>query len=237
MAGSGIWLAWPCTSNMQLICEKPVRMTGAYKMTYKNPSLVNRPRRFWFNSSIDDNNKSNQEFQLSWQIESGSLPDVMELVRKDLEGSVSTPGLGSLPPPNYYKKRHEYTAVIELPHNIAEVIGDGALVVDIDIVPDDQSKGHVELSTGEPRLEYNNMRMNWIAAEKFCVSKGGHLASVTSSSNWQRLQSFMARFRYPTVWLGGTEEANEGNWTWSDGSKWSVERVDARSRFQINAAE
>ena len=53
----------------------------------------------------------------------------MELVSKDLEGSVSTPGLGSLPPPNYYKERHEYTAVIELPHNITEVIGDGALVI------------------------------------------------------------------------------------------------------------
>ena len=25
------------------------------------------------------------------------------------------------------------------------------------------------------------------------------------------------------VWLGGTDEANEGNWTWTDGSKWSVE--------------
>ena len=24
-------------------------------------------------------------------------------------------------------------------------------------------------------------------------------------------------------WLGGTDEANEGNWTWTDGSKWSVE--------------
>merc|ERR1712240_813028 len=104
-------------------------------MAFRNTSLVNRPRRFWWNSSIDAKNKSKQEFQLSWQIENGSLPDVMELVSKDLEGSVSTPGLGSLPPPNYYKERQEYTAVIELPHNITEVIGDGALVVDVDIVP------------------------------------------------------------------------------------------------------
>ena len=69
----------------------------------------------------------------------------MELVSKDLEGSVSTPGLGSLPPPNYYKERHEYTAVIELPHNITEVIGDWSLVVDIDIVRDNQSKSRVEV--------------------------------------------------------------------------------------------
>ena len=82
----------------------------------------------------------------------------MELVSKDLEGSVSTPGLGSLPPPNYYKERHEYTAVIELPHNITEVIGDGALVVDVDIVPDNQRESHVEMLTGEPRLEYKRRR-------------------------------------------------------------------------------
>ena len=72
---------------------------------------------------------------VKWQIENGSLPDVMELVSKDLEGSVSTPGLGSLPPPNYYKERHEYTAVIELPHNITDAID--TLVVDLDVtIPD-----------------------------------------------------------------------------------------------------
>ena len=31
---------------------------------------------------------------------------------------------GSLPPPIYYKERHEYTVVMELPDNITEVIGD-----------------------------------------------------------------------------------------------------------------
>merc|ERR1712213_227771 len=115
---------------------------------------------FWWNKSTNETNG----FKLSWHIENGSLPDVMELVSKDLVGSVSTPGLGSLPPPNYYKERHEYTAVIELPHNITEVIGDGALVVDVDIVPAHQSESHVQLLTGEAKLQYNNMFMNWSAA-------------------------------------------------------------------------
>ena len=147
----------------------------------------------------------------------------MELVSSDLQGSVSTPGLGSLPPPNYYKERHEYTAVIELPHNITDVIGDGALVVDIDIVSIGQSKGNVELLTEAPTFEHNNVSMKWREAEEFCVSKGGHLASVASNSHWQKLQSFIRSKGSPNVWLGGTDEANEGNWTWTDGSKWSVE--------------
>ena len=196
-------------------------MTGNQTLVFKGPSLENQTLFFWWNESTDT-----QGFKLNWQIENGSLPDVMELVSKDLEGSVSTPGLGSLPPPNYYKERHEYTAVIELPHNITEVIGDGALVVDVDIVPDNHIKGHVELFPGEQRFEYNDMTMTWIAAEKFCVSKGGHLASATSLSHWQKLQSFMASEGIPSyrvVWLGGTDEANEGNWTWTDGSKWSVQ--------------
>ena len=161
-------------------------------------------------------------FELDWQIENGSLPDVMELVSKDLEGSVSTPGLGSLPPPNYYKERHEYTAVIELPHNITD-IGNGSLVIDVDVVPDNQSKSHVELLTGEPTLEYNKILLNWSAAEEFCVSKGGHLASVASPFHWRKLQNFIRSKGIPWMWLGGTDEANEGNWTWTDGSKWSVE--------------
>ena len=90
--------------------------------------------------------------------------------------------------PNYYKERHEYTVVIELSHHITEVIGDRALAVDVDIVPDNQSESHIEFFPGEPSLEYNNIWMDWSKAEKFCVSKGGHLASVASPSHWQKLQ-------------------------------------------------
>ena len=60
----------------------------------------------------------------------------MELVSRNLAGSVTTPGLGSLTYPDYYKERFEYTAIVELPHNIIDIIGDGALQVDIQIVPD-----------------------------------------------------------------------------------------------------
>ena len=129
-------------------------MNGTHKMVFKNTSLDNRPFYFWWNNSIAIGNKSTPEFQLAWQIDNGNLPDVIKLVSRDLEGSVSTPGLGSLVPSNFYRVTHEYTAVLELPYNVTEIIGDGALVIDIEIVPDSQSKGNVELFTGEPTLTY-----------------------------------------------------------------------------------
>ena len=51
----------------------------------------------------------------------------------ELSGSVSTPGLGSVSPVNYYKQRHEFTAVIEFLDNITDVLSDDVLVVDVDI--------------------------------------------------------------------------------------------------------
>ena len=64
---------------------------------------------FWWRYNPDSRDNEMPGFKLSWQVENGSLPDVREFVSKELSGSVSTPGLGSLPPPDYYKERHEYT--------------------------------------------------------------------------------------------------------------------------------
>ena len=123
---TGKWYSSLCDKMKYFLCVNlPVKMSGNKTRVFKNAALVNQTFNFWWNQSEEDT----QGFELSWQIENGSLPDVRELVSQDLEGSVSTPGLGSLPPPNYYKERHEYTAVIELPRNITEVIGDGALVI------------------------------------------------------------------------------------------------------------
>ena len=136
--------------------------------------------------------------------------------------TLSTPGVGSVAPPDFYEERHEYTAVIELPHDITDIIlEDGALVVNVDVTnPDILSESEVELFTTEPKLEVNRLKMNWTSAEAFCVDKGGHLASVSSPNHWFRIQAEVYESNF---WLGGTDEATEGNWTWTDGSKWSGE--------------
>ena len=67
--------------------------------------------------------------------------------------------------------------------------------------------------------------MNWTAAEAFCVSKGGHLASAASPAHWQKLQHFIAEndLSNDMIWLGATDWGKQGDWAWTDGSKWSEE--------------
>ena len=86
--------------------------------------------------------------------------------------------------------------------------------------------------TGEPKLEFNAMRTTWSEAEELCLSKGGHLASVASPIHGRKLQSYFMDNNlynyegnvcdYEFIWLGGTDEEREGEWTWTDGSKWSL---------------
>ena len=164
--------------------------------------------------------------EIMWWIENGDLTYAREFVTKKLEGSVSTPELGSVPPPNFYKERHEYTVVIELPHNVTHVIGDGVLVIDITI-PNNDSVGKVTLLTTQPKLEYNMWKMwdwtSWTSSEAFWISKGGHLASVSSPFHWQNIQAVGQQPEWFHIWLGGTDEAKEGHWGWSDGSMWKEE--------------
>merc|ERR1712012_22039 len=190
MIALGSWYSQSCEYQSKFICAGPLEKNGNHTLVLGSESLTDHTLKFWWNPVIDGN--GTPQFRLNWQIKNGSLPDIMELVSKDLPGSVSTPGLGSLSPPNYYKERHEYTSVIELPHNITDVIGDGALVIDVEIFADNQCDNRVELLTEETKLQYNNVKMSWSTAEEFCVSKRGHLASVASRLHWYKLQSFIS---------------------------------------------
>ena len=71
------------------------------------------------------------------------------------------------------------------------------------------------------KLKYEQMKRNWTMAEDNCVANGGHLASVSSSTDWKKVQAFVAMLgaEKDHIWLGGIKR--EGNWSWSDGSDWS----------------
>ena len=225
---SGHWFTGDCSDEYNFICfNPPQRKLGSHVFLFGNDSLQNPTFQFWWNST-GDGHDSKLPFQLSWHIENGSLPDVKELriaenmLIKASSGSISTPGLGSITPPNYYKERHEYTAVIELPYNITEVIGSSSLVVDVDVTnPDDQMTEGVEfLTSNNPKLSKEWAKRNWTAAEDYCVSKGGHLASLASPHHWHWISKFIHHNSYADVsfWIGGR---NDDEWTWSDGTKWS----------------
>ena len=112
LGGSGSWMKKSCARKNRFICDLSLEKTGNDTMTLNSSSLANQSLHFWWNSTKDFDSHGAKGFKLHWQIEHGNLP-VKQLVSNDLEGNISTPGLGSLPPLNYYKERHEYTAVIE----------------------------------------------------------------------------------------------------------------------------
>ena len=160
-----IWTNPPCTDKYFFICatDTALKMSGNHTFTLRKEYIASPNFHLWWNQTLGDVSKG---IAISWWIENGSLPlnDVKEFVSKDLSGgSVSTPGLGAALPADYNMTKHEYTAVIELPYNITDIIGDGVLVFDVDIAvagneTDDMG---VELSTLEfqPEFSYGSQEL------------------------------------------------------------------------------
>ena len=63
---------------------------------------------FWWNNTTERSLIKEPAFKIDWKIRNAGFYHTMGFVSKDLSGNISTPGLGSLPPLNYYKERHEY---------------------------------------------------------------------------------------------------------------------------------
>jgi hypothetical protein len=92
-------------------------------------------------------------------------------------------------------------------------------------------KNHVRLvRTGQSvgnsaKLDFNghsyqrfSSAMGWTAAKSFCEAKGAHLATITSQAE----NIFIAaNFGSNVLWLGGSDAALEGRWTWITGEAWS----------------
>ena len=68
---------------------------------------------------------------------------------------------------------------------------------------------------GEHCYFWSKDEKDWHEAEKTCRCHGGHLASITD----QTIQDYMSG-KGVRAWIGGTDEAEEGAWVWSDGSAW-----------------
>merc|ERR1719206_1007540 len=61
-------------------------------------------------------------------------------------------------------------------------------------------------------------KLSWADAESYCQSwsPGAHLASIRSAEEQKFVQ-----VNFPgNIWLGGSDTAKEGTWTWSDGASW-----------------
>ncbi|XP_027790375.2 C-type lectin domain family 4 member F isoform X2 [Marmota flaviventris] len=65
---------------------------------------------------------------------------------------------------------------------------------------------------------FSHVKKSWHEAERSCVSKGAHLASVTS----QEEQAFLVQFTSNSYhWIGLTDMGMEGTWRWADGTQFN----------------
>ena len=66
-----------------------------------------------------------------------------------------------------------------------------------------------------------NIKKTWHDAELYCNKEDGHLASVTNKRIHDYIWSKKKLLDKSTeFWIGGTDEEQEGNWRWADGSPW-----------------
>uniref|UniRef100_A0A3P9NBV9 C-type lectin domain-containing protein n=1 Tax=Poecilia reticulata TaxID=8081 RepID=A0A3P9NBV9_POERE len=67
-------------------------------------------------------------------------------------------------------------------------------------------------------FHYVATKMSWGDAEKFCLTSGANLASF-HTYNFIRQLVLSSSKTNASSWIGGHDSAEEGNWLWSDGSK------------------
>merc|ERR1711962_455497 len=68
---------------------------------------------------------------------------------------------------------------------------------------------------------FSAYQKTWGEAEKYCKTEDGHLASITNSKIHDYIQSKVKSKHHETwFWVGGTDQGNENNWRWTDGTTW-----------------
>lgn len=61
--------------------------------------------------------------------------------------------------------------------------------------------------------------MTWSEAKAYCENEGGHLATVTSSDEQDFITGFIKSASKQNLWIGLSDEAEEGKWKWVTGEK------------------
>lgn len=77
---------------------------------------------------------------------------------------------------------------------------------------------------GAPRPKYSLIEgsFTWHEAKADAEARGGHLVTVTSEQEWTEIKSRLGdpSGEWGSPWIGATDEAREGEWTWVTGERW-----------------
>ncbi|XP_078146311.1 ladderlectin-like [Centroberyx gerrardi] len=72
---------------------------------------------------------------------------------------------------------------------------------------------------------FNNNPVNWVQAEQHCLTLGANLASVHSLEEYEFIQEMVkgSSGGLPETWIGGSDNAQDRTWFWSDGSSFDYQ--------------
>src|SRR5688572_5893496 len=84
--------------------------------------------------------------------------------------------------------------------------------------PDTDGDGLTDLEETAPgQFEVITDEVTWLEAKTLATSRGGYLAAITSSNEWDRLVPLLIAAGQPNFWLGASDEKLEGDWRWVTG--------------------
>lgn len=88
-------------------------------------------------------------------------------------------------------------------------------------------------TTGETHVEYQahsytlfNMSMTWTEAEAYCESLGGHLMTIGSEEETEKVLDIFSQSEKQLLWLGGYYDEAASGWKWVDGSEFNYTNWD-----------
>jgi flagellin len=76
------------------------------------------------------------------------------------------------------------------------------------------------INIGEDNYSVVNGTFSWQQAKSDAEAKGGHLVTITSAEEWQRVLKKAPASDSSNLWIGATDENVEGVWEWVTGEPW-----------------
>ena len=221
------WIDFNCAETFAFLCQFPAhQLTGKKNitLTFTQEQLTFSSftvlYSYYYNQELVDSwqDKRMTGFRLKWRLD----PPPLEMTVQELGRSVQTPGLGrdTFDREDYIADR-EYKTTLLLPHNIQEMVGKGALVVQLEVDTREEEgwKEVVKTSQGGQKIyKLYEEEKTWSDAEEHCQGERGHLASVLTQEEQEEVKVAAGG---NDIWIGGSDQHQEGSWRWTDGSQWN----------------
>ena len=161
---------------------------------------------------------------------------VVKIVMLNNYGEIKTPWFGENFQEEFYKENRQEEIEIEISEFLKSQVGSGSLVIQLEVDTREEEGWQEEVVVKKAGWGYNTYKLytdedfsmkTWSGAEAHCQAEGGHLASVVLDKS--QLEVAAAAEAGGWVWLGGTDQEEEGVWRWSDGSTWNYTRWSPES--------